>query len=96
MFFWVLASYRCKRFGETFCLHLQDETVCFSETLASTDESTRRQNPDHHHHLHRRENLISQKLPDLSVGRDKCIYNLVGKVLGNLSFVGQKYTGKFH
>jgi hypothetical protein len=27
---------------------LKMETVCFSETLASTDESTRRQNPEKH------------------------------------------------
>jgi hypothetical protein len=46
-------------FGETHCLHIQGwrwkqyvssgpkmETVCFSETLASTDEYTRRQNPE--------------------------------------------------
>jgi hypothetical protein len=26
-------------------------TVCFSETLASTDESTRRQNPEERHHF---------------------------------------------
>jgi hypothetical protein len=32
------------------------ETICFSGTLTSTDESTRRQNPeDQHHHPHRRE-----------------------------------------
>jgi hypothetical protein len=36
------------------------ETVCFSETLASIDESTRRINPEHHH-PHRRENLRSHK-----------------------------------
>jgi hypothetical protein len=36
------------------------ETVCFSETLASTNESTRRQNPkEQHRHVHRRENLKS-------------------------------------
>jgi hypothetical protein len=27
------------------------ETVCFSETLASTDKSTRHQNPEEHHYL---------------------------------------------
>jgi hypothetical protein len=37
---------------------LKMETVCFSKTLASTDESTRRQNPEHH--PHRRENLKSK------------------------------------
>jgi hypothetical protein len=36
------------------------ETVRFSETLASTDKSTRRQNPEQHYHPHRRENLKSQ------------------------------------
>jgi hypothetical protein len=35
-------------------------TVCFSETLASTDESTRRRNPEEQHrHPPRRENLQS-------------------------------------
>jgi hypothetical protein len=34
----------------------------FSETLASTDESARRQNPEEqHHHPHRSENLKFQK-----------------------------------
>jgi hypothetical protein len=38
------------------------ETMCFSEKLASIDKSTRRQNPEEHHHLpHRRVNLKSQK-----------------------------------
>jgi hypothetical protein len=41
---------------------LKMETVCFSETLATTDESTRRQNPEEHHHPHRRENLKSHML----------------------------------
>jgi hypothetical protein len=37
------------------------ETVCFSETMASSDESIRRRNPEEqHHHPHRRENLKSQ------------------------------------
>jgi hypothetical protein len=43
------------------------EAACFSETVASTDESTRRQNPEEHHHPHRRENLkyhILRYLPD--------------------------------
>jgi hypothetical protein len=35
------------------------EPVCFSETMASTGEATRRQNPEEHHHPHRRENLKS-------------------------------------
>jgi hypothetical protein len=38
---------------------LKMETVCFSETFASKDESTRRQNPEVHHHPHRRESLRS-------------------------------------
>jgi hypothetical protein len=62
LLFWVLAPCRlvgrCQRFGESSALKM--ETVCFSETLASTNESTRRQDPeDHHHHPHRRENLKS-------------------------------------
>jgi hypothetical protein len=37
------------------------EAVCFSETLAPTDESTRRQNPEEEHHLpYRHENLKSK------------------------------------
>jgi hypothetical protein len=32
-------------------------TVCFSETLASTDESARRHNPEEQDPPHRRENL---------------------------------------
>jgi hypothetical protein len=38
---------------------LKMETACFSETLAYTDESTRRQTPEHHYHPHRRESLKS-------------------------------------
>jgi hypothetical protein len=38
---------------------LKMETVCFSETLTSADEATRRQNPEEHHDPHRRENLKS-------------------------------------
>jgi hypothetical protein len=42
LFFWVFAP----------CMPeaLKMVTVCFSETLASTDESTRRQNPEEQHH----------------------------------------------
>jgi hypothetical protein len=39
---WILALCRLTR--------LKMETVCFSETLASTGESKRRQNPAEHHH----------------------------------------------
>jgi hypothetical protein len=36
------------------------DPVWFSETMASTDESTRRQNPEEqHHHPHRSEKLKS-------------------------------------
>jgi hypothetical protein len=38
------------------------ETLCFSETLVSTYESTRRHNPEEQNHLNRRENLKSHKL----------------------------------
>jgi hypothetical protein len=41
---------------------LKMKTVCFSETIASTDESTWRQNPVHHHDSHRRENLKSHSV----------------------------------
>jgi hypothetical protein len=59
MFFWVLAPCRLvgrwQRFEETYCLHLQ------TWTLTSTDESTRRQNPEERNHdPHRHENLKSQ------------------------------------
>jgi hypothetical protein len=40
------------------------ETVCFSRTVAFTDESTRRRNSEEYHHQrrpYRRENLKSQK-----------------------------------
>jgi hypothetical protein len=47
---------RCQHFEEIHivCIFrasaLKMETVCFSETLASTDESTQHQNPEEHHH----------------------------------------------
>jgi hypothetical protein len=42
------------------------ETVCFSETLLSTYESTRRHNPEEQHrHPHRRENLRSHGLREI-------------------------------
>jgi hypothetical protein len=41
-------------------LRLKMAMVCFSEMLASTNESTRPQNPEeHHHHPHHHENLKS-------------------------------------
>jgi hypothetical protein len=46
---------------------LKMEEECFSETLASTDKSTRRYNPeDQHRHLHRRENLRSHMIGQVS------------------------------
>jgi hypothetical protein len=48
MFFWVSAPCRlggrCQRFG------LKMDTVCFSEMLTCTDESTRRHNAEEQHH----------------------------------------------
>jgi hypothetical protein len=38
------------------------DTVRFSETFASTSQSTQRLNPEEHHHRHRRENLKSHVL----------------------------------
>jgi hypothetical protein len=58
-FWWVLLPRRCKLFGETHCLHPQGWlltsalnmwTVSLSETLPSTHESTRHQNPSEQHH----------------------------------------------
>jgi hypothetical protein len=41
------------------------ETVCSSETLASTDKSARHQNPEEEHHYpHRRENLKGLRMFD--------------------------------
>jgi hypothetical protein len=62
LFFWVLTSCRLagryQRFGEIYCLHLQGSMETFSETLVSTSESARRQNPAERH-PHRRENLLT-------------------------------------
>jgi hypothetical protein len=54
-------------------------TVCFSETLASTDESTRRQNPEeqHQHHPHPREEKTLHTvrlLESLCMRRAKLLY----------------------
>jgi hypothetical protein len=44
--------------GQSVTSVLKMETVRFSETLASNSQSTRRPNPEeHHHYRHRRENL---------------------------------------
>jgi hypothetical protein len=45
MLFWVLVP--CRLVSPPSALKM--ETVCFSETLASTDESTRRQSSEKHH-----------------------------------------------
>jgi hypothetical protein len=57
------------------------ETICFSETLASTDESTRRPNQEEHNNPHRRENLKSHhrtsvhyiNLADDTASKNNCI-----------------------
>jgi hypothetical protein len=46
LLFWALAP--CRLFRAKASV-MKMETVCFSETLASTDESARRQNPEEHH-----------------------------------------------
>jgi hypothetical protein len=46
---------------------LKMETVCFSETLASTDESTRRPSSEEQYHSHRREDLRCQDMTMLTV-----------------------------
>jgi hypothetical protein len=49
---------------------LKMETVRFSETLASTSQSTRRPNPEEHHqYRHRLENLKSQVTFDVTESR---------------------------
>jgi hypothetical protein len=51
---------RCKRSILSPSLGVKMGTVCFSETLASTDKSTRHQNPEEkHHHPHCHKNLKS-------------------------------------
>jgi hypothetical protein len=39
---------------------LKMEAVCFSETLETTDKSTRRQNPEEHHDFQHRKTLKYQ------------------------------------
>jgi hypothetical protein len=64
--FWVLKP--CRLVGRNILSPsstLNMEIVCFLETLASIDESIRRQNSEdnhYHHHPHRRENLKSHNL----------------------------------
>jgi hypothetical protein len=49
------------------------ETVCFSETLVSTYESTRRQNSEKRHHPHRLENLKSH-INSVACANKQCRY----------------------
>jgi hypothetical protein len=65
MMFWVLAPRRhvieqaFRRNILSLSATLKMETLCSSETLVSTEESTQCQNPEHRHH--RRENPKSQQ-----------------------------------
>jgi hypothetical protein len=54
---------------------LMMEAVCFFETLASTNESTWRHNPEEHHHPHphRHENRKSHKEEEVGAGDAVCI-----------------------
>jgi hypothetical protein len=57
LLFWVVTPCKLVRLKI-----LKMETICFSESLVSIYESTRRHNPEQHRHLHRRENLRSHML----------------------------------
>jgi hypothetical protein len=46
MFFWVMTPCRYRRFRETCSESLEMKTACFSETFASTYQSTWRENPE--------------------------------------------------
>lgn len=58
---------RYRRFGEPYA-GLNMRTVCFADTLVSTDESTRRQNPEHYS-PHRQENLKSRYIISIIIIR---------------------------
>jgi hypothetical protein len=66
---------------------LKMETVCLSETLACTDEFTRRQNPKEHHHPHGREKLKSH-IDFLSVNAQQ----LSHEVASSRSFVSSSHN----
>jgi hypothetical protein len=57
------------------------KTVCISETLGSTYESTRPQNPEHHY-PHRRENLKPHVFPSHVMVWRLCSRNRVIKNVG--------------
>jgi hypothetical protein len=66
------------------------ESVCFSETLASTDDSTQRQNPEeHHHHPHCRENLRSH------ISNNSCVFVRSLFYVMYKSFVQRNFLIKF-
>jgi hypothetical protein len=65
------------------------ETVCFSETFASTGESTRRQNPEVDH-PHRRENHRSHKLSFLIQNTALAYCRHVPSLLITLVFLDRK------
>jgi hypothetical protein len=64
------------------------KTVCFSETLVSTYESTRRLNLEQYRHPHRRENLKSHKKnPDpWSYLASYCVFFVFTEGTGNFGF----------
>jgi hypothetical protein len=55
------------------------ETVCFSETLASTDESTWRQNPEKQHHPHPREDIVKRLMAKICLTK-QLILTVLAKV----------------
>jgi hypothetical protein len=54
------------------------ETVCFSETMASTDESTRRQNPEHHQLGELLDMTAMGLLKVLIITKNNSVYNVQG------------------
>lgn len=93
MILWVLAPCRCQRFAETYNLHLLDETVCFSEISASTNESTLHQNSDHH----RRDNLKPTKNIWLSIRGDKMFATFWWAKFLEIDLLEEnKYMVKYH
>jgi hypothetical protein len=69
------------------------ETVCFSETLVSTYESTRHHSPEQHRHFHRRENLTflsyadKQEIVLINLLHETTFMQLVSYVHGPLTFI---------
>jgi endo-1,4-beta-D-glucanase Y len=61
------------------------DPVCFSETLASTDESRGRQNQEQHHRdPHRRENLKYHRLKEVRM--PGTLFNTLEKELTTFAF----------